>query len=169
MNAEQLRALQAPVKDRYRAEPAAALVTFHSRGQVIPADLQCAVETSRGRVVSGLHPAAGGNLPSACSGDLFLDALVACAGVTLSAVATAMGISLRSGEIQATAQADFRGTLGIDRSVPVGITDVQLTFHLDADAEPQQLEKLVQLTERYCVVLQTLRQTPRITTRIQQE
>jgi len=115
------------------------------------------VATSR---PSGLHAAAGGTIPSACSGDMLLDALVACAGVTLNVVATAMGLTLRGGEIRATAQADFRGTLGIDRSVPVGLTEIQLQFTLDTDAEPQQIDELVQLTERYCVILQTLRQPP---------
>lgn len=166
MNADELRALQAPLKERYRAEPASAVVTMSSTGTLDADGIVCRVETVRGEVPAGLHPAAGGAGSEACSGDMLLDALVGCAGVTLRAVATAMGIPVRGGTIRAEADADFRGTLGIDRETPVGVTDVRLSFDVDAEATEEQIAKLVQLTERYCVVYQTLVHPPRVTTEI---
>ncbi len=164
MNADELRAVQAPLKEKYKDDPASAVITMHSSGTLGGEDVVCRVATVRGDVDAGLHPAAGGDGSTACSGDMLLDALVGCAGVTLKAVATAMGIPLRSGTIRAEADADFRGTLGVDRETPVGVTDVRLTFDLDADAPPEKLAKLVELTERYCVVYQTLVNPPRVAT-----
>ena len=160
MDATQLKALQAPLKQRYRDEPQAAAVTVRSTGSLEPASLKCLVATGGGEVAAGLHPAAGGDGTGACSGDMLLDALVACAGVTLNAVATAMGIAIRGGSIIAEADMDFRGTLGISKEVPVGLTKVRLQFKLDTDAEQAQVDKLIQLTERYCVIYQTLRHAP---------
>lgn len=166
MNADELRALQAPLKEKYRSDPATAVITMHSTGTLDADGVVCRVKTVRGDVDAGLHPAAGGDGSAACSGDMLLDALVGCAGVTLKAVATAMGIELRGGTITAEADADFRGTLGIDRATPVGVTDVRLTFELDADATDEQLTKLVELTERYCVVYQTLVNPPKVETKL---
>ncbi len=162
MDAEQLRNLQAPLKQRYRDEPESARVTVRSSGTLDPDSLTCRVATSRGEVAAGLHPAAGGDGSGACSGDLMLDSLVACAGVTLNAVATAMGIAIRGGTIEAEGEMDFRGTLGISKETPVGITRVGLRFQLDTDAEEGQVEKLIQLTERYCVIYQTLQRSPAV-------
>ena len=167
MRAEELRTLQNPLKERYRQEPTAALVPARSAGTLDPATLRCHIHAPHGEVVAGLHRAAGGDGSDACSGDLLLDALVACAGVTVCAVATAMGIELRGGEIKAEGTMDFRGTLGVDRQAPVGLTDVHLSFHLEADAPPEQMQKLIQLTERYCVILQTLQHPPHIDVRVQ--
>lgn len=160
MDAEQLKALQSPIKQRYRDEPQAAVVELHSRGTLEPPSLVCRVQSVRGEVAAGLHSAAGGDGSGACSGDMLLDALVACAGVTLSAVATAMGIGIRGGSIEATGEMDFRGTLGIAKDVPVGLTKVRLQFELDTDADESQVDKLIQLTERYCVIYQTLQHAP---------
>jgi uncharacterized OsmC-like protein len=160
MNADELRALQAPLKDRYRNAPQAAHITLTARGALDDAQIACKVETGRALAVAGLHPATGGSGLELCSGDMLLEALVACAGVTLKAVATAMGIGLRSGEVVAEGDLDFRGTLGIDKQAPVGFSDIRLTFKLDADATPDQLDTLMKLTERYCVVLQTLKRPP---------
>jgi uncharacterized OsmC-like protein len=162
MKADELRALQAPIKDHYRAQPAAALVTLRAAGR-LGEDVSCSVETGRALVRAGLHPATGGTGTLACSGDMLLQALVACAGVTLGAVATALGIEVRGGDITAEGDLDFRGTLGVDREAPVGFRDIRLHFALDTDATPESVAKLVQLTERYCVVLQTLRNTPQTT------
>jgi len=162
MNADELRALQAPIKERYRADAEAAVVTLHAEGR-IGEGVTCSVETGRALVKAGLHPASGGNGLSACSGDMLLQALVACAGVTLNAVATALGIAVRGGEVRAEGDLDFRGTLGVAKDAPVGFRDNRLKFVLDTDAERAQLEKLLQLTERYCVVYQTLRAAPPIT------
>jgi uncharacterized OsmC-like protein len=163
MNADELRALQAPLKDRYRNEPQAARITLTARGALDDAHVACKVETGRAMAVAGLHPATGGSGLELCSGDMLLEALVACAGVTLKAVATSMGVALRSGEVVAEGDLDFRGTLGVDKQAPVGFSDIRLTFKLDADAAPEQLETLLKLTERYCVVLQTLRRPPALT------
>jgi len=160
MEAEQLKALQAPIKQRYRDEPQSAVVKVRSTGTLDPPSLMCRVATVGGEVAAGLHPAAGGDGSGACSGDMLLDALVACAGVTLNAVATSMGIAIRGGRISAEGEMDFRGTLGISKEVPVGLTRVQLQFMLDTDAEAAQLDKLIQLTERYCVIYQTLQHAP---------
>jgi len=162
MNAEDLRALQAPLKDRYRSEPAAAKVTLRAQGALDDSAIACKVETGRAIAAAGLHPATGGTGMELCSGDMLLEALVACAGVTLKAVATAIGVAIRSGRVVAEGDLDFRGTLGVARDAPVGFSDIRLTFDLDADATQEQLDTLLKLTERYCVVLQTLRRPPAI-------
>lgn len=164
MSAFDLRALQAPLKEQYRATPGAALVTLRAEGQV-GEGVTCSVATGRALVEAGLHPATGGSGMQACSGDMLLQALVACAGVTLAAVATSLGISLTAARVRAEGDLDFRGTLGVARDVPVGFREIRLAFHLDSAAEPDQLDKLVELTERYCVVLQTLRGGPPVITR----
>jgi uncharacterized OsmC-like protein len=157
VRAEELRALQAPLKDRYRADPASALVTLRADGELDETGLSCRVETGRALVEAGLHPATGGTGLQACSGDLLLQALVACAGVTLRAVATALGISVRGGRVRAEGDLDFRGTLGLSKDVPVGFRAIRLRFELDTGASAEELATLLKLTERYCVVLQTLR------------
>jgi uncharacterized OsmC-like protein len=159
MNAEELKALQAPIKDRYRKEPQAALVTLRAQGR-IGEGIACRVDTGRALVEAGLHPATGGSGLQACSGDLLLEALVACAGVTLKAVATALGIHLKDAQLTAEGDLDFRGTLGVAKDAPVGFREIRLRFDLDTDAPAEQRKKLIELTERYCVVLQTLRQSP---------
>jgi uncharacterized OsmC-like protein len=157
MDADALRAVQAPLKDRYRTDPAAALITLKADGTLDDPDgLSCSVETGRALVTAGLHPATGGDGMLACSGDMLLQALVACAGVTLRAVATATGIPVRGGSVHAEGDLDFRGTLGVDRDAPVGFKVIRLTFDLDTDAAPDQIATLKKLTERYCVVYQTL-------------
>jgi len=156
MNGDELRAMQAPLKDRYRSEPDAALVTLRASGSLDGEGIACRVETGRALVEAGLHPATGGSGLQACSGDMLLEALAACAGVTLRAVATALGITLRGGEVQVEGDLDFRGTLGVDRTAPVGFQGIRLRFRLDTDADEATLAKLLQLTERYCVVLQTI-------------
>ena len=157
MNSESLRVLQAPIKDRYRAEPAAALVTLKASGRVDdPEGLSCTIETGRALVKAGLHPATGGDGTLACSGDMLLQALVACAGVTLRSVATAKNIRLRGGTVHAEGDLDFRGTLGTDREAPVGFKNIRLRFDLDGDTTPDEVATLQKLTERYCVVYQTL-------------
>jgi uncharacterized OsmC-like protein len=154
-----LRALQAPLKDRYRTTPDAALVTLRASGDATDA-LSCRVSTGRGLVEAGLHPATGGDGSLVCSGDMLLEALVACAGVTLRAVATSIGVDLRRARVHAEGDIDFRGTLGVDREAPVGFAAIRLRFELDTDASTEQQETLLRLTERYCVVLQTLRRSP---------
>ena len=161
MNAEELKALQAPIKDRYRREPGAALVTLRAQGR-LGEGIACRVDTGRALIEAGLHPATGGSGLQACSGDMLLEALVACAGVTLTAVATALGIHLRDAKLAAEGDLDFRGTLGVAKDAPVGFRDIRLRFELDTDAPAEQQKKLIELTERYCVVLQTLRQAPAI-------
>jgi uncharacterized OsmC-like protein len=163
MTADQLRALQTPLKARYREDPAAARVTHAARGRLDQDGVACHVKTWHGTVDAGLHPAAGGDGSLACSGDMLLEALVACAGVTLKAVATALAIPLRGGEVVAEGEVDFRGTLGVDKSAPVGFADIRLRFVLDTDAPPEQVQKLIALTERYCVIYQTLRSPPPVT------
>jgi uncharacterized OsmC-like protein len=157
VKSSELRGLQAPLKERYRAEPGAALVTLRAHGRLGEEGLTCKVETGRALVEAGLHPATGGDGLSACSGDMLLEALVACAGVTLRAVATALEIELRGGTVSAEGDLDFRGTLGVSREAPVGFRDVRLRFDLDTDAPPDKLDSLIKLTERYCVVYQTLK------------
>ena len=163
MDAEELRALQTPLKERYRAEPAAALVTLRARGSLGEAGVSCRVETGRALVEAGLHPATGGDGRAACSGDLLLEALVACAGVTLKAVATALALPLAGGTVSAEGDLDFRGTLGVTKDVPVGFQAIRLRFDLDSDATQEQLDSLLRLTERYCVVYQTLKQPASVT------
>jgi uncharacterized OsmC-like protein len=162
VNADEMRALQAPLKDRYRADPKAALVTLRAQGSLDSAAIACKVETGRALAVAGLHPATGGSGAELCSGDMLLEALVACAGVTLKAVATSMGVTLRSGEVTAEGDLDFRGTLGVAKDAPVGFADIRLKFELDTDAPQAELDTLLKLTERYCVVLQTLKRSPAI-------
>lgn len=161
MNAEELRALQAPLKEHYRADADAAVITLRAGGR-LGEGVSCSVETGRAMVEAGLHPATGGNGLSACSGDMLLQALVACAGVTLNAVATALGIEIRGGEVRAEGDLDVRGTLGVAKDAAVGFREIRLKFLLDTDAGRDQLDKLLQLTERYCVVYQTLRASPPI-------
>ena len=161
MNAEELKALQAPIKERYRKEPQSALITLRAQGRM-GEGVACRVETGRALVEAGLHPATGGSGLQACSGDMLLEALVACAGVTLSAVATALGIRLKDARLAAEGDLDFRGTLGVAKDAPVGFREIRLRFELDTDATAEQRDKLIELTERYCVVLQTLRQCPSI-------
>ncbi len=158
MNAEELRAAQAPLKSQYKESPDSALRTLHASGRIDVAGQTCTLETGAGpTVVAGLHPAAGGDGSAACSGDMFLQAIAACAGVTLAAVATALAIPVRGGTVIAEGDLDFRGTLGVSRDVPVGFTAIRLRFDLDTDADDAQLESLLKLTERYCVNFQTLR------------
>ena len=160
MRGEELRALQAPLKDRYRSAPDAAVVTLKADGELDSEDLVCRVETGRALVAAGLHPASGGDGSQACSGDMLLQALVACAGVTMRAVATALGIELRSGRISAEGDLDFRGTLGVDKATPVGFRAIRLRFDLDSPASAEELAKLQALTERYCVIYRTLMEPP---------
>jgi len=161
MNAEELRSKQAPLKQRYREHPEVALVTLRAEGRV-GEGIRCKLQTGKALVEAGLHPATGGSGASACSGDMLLEALVACAGVTLRAVATALGIQLREATVRAEGELDFRGTLGVSKDVPVGFQKIRLEFDLDADANEEQLASLVRLTERYCVVYQTLNRPPGI-------
>ncbi len=162
MNADELRTLQAPLKENYRDRPEKALVTLRAEGR-IGAGIACRVETGRAIVEAGLHPATGGDGSQACSGDMLLQALAACAGVTLRAVATAFGAELRDGKVIAEGDLDFRGTLGISKDCAVGFRELRLRFELDSDAGPDLLDKIVAVTERYCVVLQTLRGAPPVT------
>jgi uncharacterized OsmC-like protein len=157
MNADELRSLQAPLKAQYRERPEAALVTLRAQGR-IGDGIACKIETGKARVEAGLHPATGGDGHSACSADMLLEALVGCAGVTLRAVATALNIPLRNAAIRAEGDLDFRGTLGVSRDVPVGFKQIRLRFDLDTDASEEQIAALLRLTERYCVVYQTLSQ-----------
>ena len=160
MNRAELRELQAPLKEQYRRDPATAVVTLRARGALADGAIACKVETGRALVEAGLHPATGGSGLQACSGDMLLEALVACAGVTLKAVATVLEIELRGGTVRAEGELDFRGTLGVDREAPVGFRDIRLSFELDTGEPDDRLQTLLRLTERYCVVLQTLRTTP---------
>ena len=160
MNDEQLRDLQAPLKERYRADPRSAIITLEAEGRLGDENISCKISTGKAMVEAGLHPATGGDGLSACSGDMLLEALVACAGVTLKAVATALAIPLRGGSVRAEGDLDFRGTLGVDKQAPVGFRDIRLSFVLDTDADPEQLETLQKLTERYCVIYQTLTNPP---------
>jgi uncharacterized OsmC-like protein len=162
MDADSLRALQAPLKARYREDAGAALITLKAKGTLDDANIVCKVDTGRALVEAGLHPATGGDGIAACSGDMLLEALVACAGVTVKAVATALGIELKGGTVSAEGDLDFRGTLGVEKTAPVGFKSIRLTFDLDTDADGEQLASLQKLTERYCVVYQTLRTPPAI-------
>jgi uncharacterized OsmC-like protein len=159
MNADELRAMQAPIKQKYKENPNAAVVTLRAEGRV-GEGIACRVDTGRALVEAGLHPATGGNGMQACSGDMLLEALVACAGVTLKAVATAIGVELRDATVRAEGDLDFRGTLGVAKDAAVGFREIRLKFDLETDAPEEQKKKLVELTERYCVVLQTIRKTP---------
>jgi len=156
MDSEKLRALQQPLKDAYRGDPASAVITLRARGELGAEEVSCSVETGRALAVAGLHPASGGDGTLACSGDMLLQALVACAGVTLRAVATSLGIAVAGGTVRAEGDLDFRGTLAVAKDAPVGFTAIRLSFDLDTDASQEQRDTLLRLTERYCVVLQTL-------------
>ena len=160
MDAETLKALQAPIKQKYRDAPDSAVITLKAEGTVGAEGVTCKVDTGRALIEAGLHPAAGGDGMAACSGDMLLEALVACAGVTLRAVATALNIELRGGTVRAEGDLDFRGTLGVAKDAPVGFRSIRLTFDLDTDAAEDQLASLLKLTERYCVIYQTLRNPP---------
>ena len=162
MDAEDLKNLQAPLKARYNDDPAAALITLRAEGRLDGDGLACSVETGKALVEAGLHPATGGDGTQACSGDMLLQALVACAGVTLGAVATAIGVDVRAGTVKAEGDLDFRGTLGVSKEAPVGFRDIRLHFDLETDADAEKLAILPKLTERYCVVYQTLRAGPPI-------
>jgi uncharacterized OsmC-like protein len=161
MNIDDLKALQAPLKERYRSDPDAALITLKAEGR-IGEGVTCSVQAGKALVEAGLHPATGGSGAFACSGDMLLEALAACAGVTMAAVATAIGVNLRSGTVHAEGDLDFRGTLGVSKDAPVGFQGIRLKFALDTDASAEQIATLLRLTERYCVVYQTLRQPPLI-------
>jgi len=164
MNSEKLRELQAPLKSQYKDSPEAAIITLSSEG-TIGDGITCKVDTGKAMVEAGLHPATGGDGMAACSGDMLLDALVACAGVTLNAVATAIEIDLGEGtKITAEGDLDFRGTLGVSKEAPVGFKEIRLNFHLDTDADQEQMDSLIKLTERYCVVFQTLKNKPALIT-----
>lgn len=162
MNTDELRSIQAPLKERYRQSADAAWVTLRAQGRLAEG-VSCKIETGKGLVTAGLHPATGGNGLAACSGDMLLEALVACAGVTLNAVATALNIELRDAVVQAEGDLDFRGTLGVSKEVPVGFQNIRLTFALNTDASDEQLATLLRLTERYCVIYQTLAHPPTVT------
>jgi uncharacterized OsmC-like protein len=156
MDTEELRALQQPLKDAYRSDPASAVITLRAHGELGAEEVSCSVETGRALAVAGLHPASGGDGTLACSGDMLLQALAACAGVTLRAVATSLGIAVRGGTVRAEGDLDFRGTLAVAKDAPVGFTAIRLSFDVDTDASPDQRDTLLRLTERYCVVFQTL-------------
>lgn len=162
MNSAELRTLQAPLKQRYKDDPDSAVITLQAKGE-IGEGVTCRIETGKALVEAGLHPATGGSGASACSGDMLLEALAACAGVTLNSVATAIGVNIRKGKVTAEGDLDFRGTLGVSKEAPVGFQDIRLRFDLDTDADEDQLAALQKLTERYCVVFQTLRNAPEIT------
>jgi uncharacterized OsmC-like protein len=162
MEADELRSIQAPIKARYKERPDAAMITLSAQGR-LGEGVTCNVHTGKALVAAGLHPATGGDGLSACSGDMLLEALVACAGVTLNAVATAIGVVIRSGTVRAEGDLDFRGTLGVAKDAPVGFQRIRLFFDLETGATEDELSTLVRLTERYCVVYQTLRQSPEIT------
>jgi uncharacterized OsmC-like protein len=160
MDAEALRALQAPIKAGYKDNPNAAVITLRARGELDDTKIACKVETGRAIAEAGLHPATGGSGLELCSGDMLLEALVACAGVTLKAVATALEIPLRKGVVRAEGDLDFRGTLGVDREAPVGFREIRLAFDIDTDAPQEKIDTLLKLTERYCVVYQTIKSGP---------
>jgi len=162
MKSDELREIQAPLKQAYRDDPDQAVITLTAEARAADG-IACRVDTGKALIEAGLHPATGGDGTQACSGDMLLEALVACAGVTLMAVATALEIELDDARVLAEGDLDFKGTLGVDKDAPVGFRDIRLKFDLDSRAEPAKLDKLIELTERYCVVLQTLKQTPRIT------
>jgi uncharacterized OsmC-like protein len=160
MDAAQLRTMQAPIKDKYKSDADAALITLKAKGTLDDQNIACKVETGRALAIAGLHPATGGSGMELCSGDMLLEALVACAGVTLKAVATALDIPLKSGKVSAEGDLDFRGTLGVAKDAPVGFRDIRLTFDVETDAPQDKLDQLLKLTERYCVVYQTIKSGP---------
>src|SRR6476660_10166708 len=162
MDAGELRAMQAPIKESYKSDPKTAFITLKAKGTLDDSNIACKVETGRALAVAGLHPATGGSGLELCSGDMLLEALVACAGVTLKAVATALDIPLKSGKVSAEVDLDFRGTLGVDKTAPVGFAQIRLRFEVETDAPQEKLDQLLKLTERYCVVYQTLKSGPPI-------
>ena len=162
MDANELRAMQAPIKDRYKSDAKAAFITLKAKGTLDDTNLACKVETGRALAVAGLHPATGGSGMELCSGDMLLEALVACAGVTVKAVATALDIPLKSGKVSAEGDLDFRGTLGVAKDAPVGFREIRLAFDLDTDAPQEKIDSLIKLTERYCVIFQTLNKPPKL-------
>ena len=162
MDAAELRAMQAPIKDRYKSDPGAALITLKAKGTLDDSNIACKVETGRALATAGLHPATGGSGLELCSGDMLLEALVACAGVTLKSVATAVEVPLKSGIVIAEGDLDFRGTLGVDKEAPVGFEEIRLRFEVGTDAPQDKLDLLLKLTERYCVVYQTIRNGPKV-------
>ena len=162
MDATELRSMQAPIKDRYKSDPGAALITLKAKGSLDDQNIACKVETGRALAVAGLHPATGGSGMELCSGDMLLEALVACAGVTLKAVSTALAIPLKSGTVSAEGDLDFRGTLGVDKEAPVGFEEIRLRFEVGTDAPQDKLDLLLKLTERYCVVYQTIKNGPKV-------
>jgi len=162
MDSAELRAMQAPYKDKYKSDPDAAIITLKAHGSIDESKIACKVETGRALAVAGLHPATGGSGAELCSGDMLLEALVACAGVTLKAVATALGIPLKAGVVLAEGDLDFRGTLGVAKDAPVGFREIRLTFDLDTEATQEQIDSLIKLTERYCVIFQTLAKPPKL-------
>jgi uncharacterized OsmC-like protein len=162
MDAAELRATQAPIKERYKADPSAAIITLKAKGSIDSEGIACKVETGRALAIAGLHPATGGSGLELCSGDMLLEALVACAGVTLKSVATAVEIPLKSGSVSAEGDLDFRGTLGVDKEAPVGFAEIRLRFDVETDAPQDRLDLLLKLTERYCVVYQTIRNGPKV-------
>ncbi len=167
MDAAELRAMQAPIKDRYKTDPKSAVITLRAKGAIDEAHIACKVETGRALAVAGLHPATGGSGMELCSGDMLLEALVACAGVTLKAVSTALDIKLKSGHVSAEGDLDFRGTLGVAKDAAVGFAQIRLTFDVDTDAPQEKLDQLLKLTERYCVVYQTIKSGPPVEVKMQ--
>ncbi len=167
MDATQLRAMQAPIKDRYKSDPGSAVITLKAKGTLDDQSIACKVETGRALAVAGLHPATGGSGMELCSGDMLLEALVACAGVTLKAVSTALAIPLKSGTVSAEGDLDFRGTLGVDKEAPVGFREIRLRFDVETDAPQDKLDQLLKLTERYCVVYQTIAKGPPVAIKMQ--
>ena len=162
MDANELRAMQAPIKDKYKSDAKAAFITLKAKGTLDDQNIACKVETGRALAVAGLHPATGGSGMELCSGDMLLEALVACAGVTLKAVSTALDIKLKSGVVSAEGDLDFRGTLGVAKDAPVGFAQIRLTFDVDTDEPQEKLDQLLKLTERYCVVYQTIKSGPQV-------
>ena len=167
MDAAELRQMQAPIKERYKTDPKTAMITLKAKGSTDSEGIACKVETGRAIAMAGLHPATGGSGMELCSGDMLLEALVACAGVTLKAVSTALDIPLKSGHVSAEGDLDFRGTLGVAKDAPVGFAQIRLTFDVDTDAPQEKLDQLLKLTERYCVVYQTIKQGPPVEVKLQ--
>ena len=167
MDANELRAMQAPIKDRYKSDAKAAFITLKAKGTLEDTNIACKVETGRALAVAGLHPGSGGSGLELCSGDMLLEALVACAGVTLKSVATAVEVPLKTGLVSAEGDLDFRGTLGVDKEAPVGFAEVRLRFDVDTDAPQDKLDLLLKLTERYCVVYQTIKNGPKVSVTMQ--
>ena len=162
MDAAELRAMQAPIKEKYKTDAKAAMITLRAKGSIDESNIACKVETGRAVAVAGLHPATGGSGMELCSGDMLLEALVACAGVTLKAVSTALGVNLKAGHVSAEGDLDFRGTLGVDKEAPVGFEEIRLRFEVGTDAPQDKLDLLLKLTERYCVVYQTIKNGPKV-------